>query len=79
MSVESGHGNEGGRKGLSLTALGGIVFLVLAVLTGVEYVVSQEMESNFAPLAVIAFLKAGPILWYFMHVMRAWRSGEGGH
>lgn len=53
------------------------IFLVLAVLTVVEYFLGTR-----APITVImwliALLKAGLILWFFMHVKRAF-SDEGGH
>ena len=53
-----------------------IVFLILAVLTAVEYAIAKQVDQNIPPLAVIALIKAGLIVWYFMHVVRAWRSHE---
>jgi caa(3)-type oxidase subunit IV len=55
---------------------GAAVFLVLAFFTVAEYFVAQEIEQNLAPLFVIAAVKAGLILWYFMHVSRSWRGGH---
>jgi len=53
------------------------IFLVLAILTIVEYFVGTR-----APVAAImwllAILKAGLVLWFFMHIKRAFRD-EGGH
>jgi caa(3)-type oxidase subunit IV len=54
---------------------GAAVFLALAVFTVIEYLVAQEVGSPLAPLFVIAAIKAGLILWYFMHVARSWRGG----
>lgn len=52
------------------------VFAILAALTVVEWFVGTEVDPNIAPLAVIAFIKAGLIVWYFMHVYRLWSSEE---
>lgn len=53
------------------------IFLVLAVLTVVEYFLGTRAP---VPLIMwlIALLKAGLVLWFFMHVKRAFRD-EGGH
>lgn len=56
---------------------GVVVFIVLAILTIVEYFLGV----NHVPailLWVIALAKAGLVLWFFMHVFRVFRS-EGGH
>lgn len=50
-----------------------IVFIVLAVLTGVEFFVAQAGGSAVL-LFLIAFAKTGLILNYFMHVYRLWRE-----
>lgn len=50
-----------------------MVFIVLAILTGVEYLVSQYLDSMIL-LLLIAFVKAGLIVNYFMHVYRLWRE-----
>jgi hypothetical protein len=56
---------------------GVIVFLVLALLTGVEYLLgTSQVLAVF--LWIIAIAKAGLVLWFFMHVYRVTRS-EGGH
>ncbi len=57
---------------------GWMVFLALAVLTIVEYIVAVGVDANLPVIAVIALGKAGFIVYYFMHVVRAWR-GEAGH
>jgi heme/copper-type cytochrome/quinol oxidase subunit 4 len=53
-------------------AVGLAVFFVLAVFTGVEYAIAKEVEQSLVPLVIIAALKAGLILWYFMHLSRTW-------
>jgi heme/copper-type cytochrome/quinol oxidase subunit 4 len=55
-----------------------IVILTLAVLTGIEYAVSKEIEQNVIPLVLMAQVKAGLILWFFMHIKRV-NSKEGEH
>jgi len=49
------------------------IFLILAVLTGVEYVVSQYVPSSIL-LFLVALVKAALIVNYFMHVYRLWRE-----
>jgi len=60
------------RRGLS-------VFLVLAVLTAVEYVVAVGLDS--IPLLIVllsaaAVGKCWAIVVYFMHIGRLWRGEE---
>lgn len=67
----SAHGADAMRIGL-------YVFAVLAVLTVIEYVIAVSLDMNLAILMAIAVAKAALILYYFMHVVRAWTgSGEG--
>jgi cytochrome c oxidase subunit IV len=57
------------------------VIVLLAVLTGLEYVIAVELDVIpllVTLLALIAVIKAGLILNYFMHFPRVWR-GEGAH
>ena len=56
--------------------LGGTVLLGLAVLTAVEYAFGVRGLSIVA-LFIIALIKAGMILNYFMHVSRLWSEEEG--
>ena len=49
------------------------VFVVLAVLTAVEYAVALSLHSTVL-LFIIALLKAAAIVQYFMHVYRLWRE-----
>ena len=58
--------------------IGLIVIVILAALTGIEYVVATEIEENLIPLILMAQLKAALILWYFMHIRRV-RATEGEH
>lgn len=55
---------------------GVIVFAVLAVLTAIEYVVG--VSSGTALLLVLALVKAGIVVNYYMHIRRL-SSPEGGH
>jgi cytochrome c oxidase subunit 4 len=57
---------------------GVMVFGGLALLTIIEYFVGTlELGSIF--LWVIALLKAGLVLWFFMHVFRVFGVEEEGH
>ena len=56
---------------------GVIVFIILAVLTGVEYGVAITTQA-WGALFVMALLKASLVLQYYMHVGRL-TAGEGGH
>jgi heme/copper-type cytochrome/quinol oxidase subunit 4 len=61
---------------------GVVIFIILAVLTAIEYVLGiLENPSVYALLWIIAILKAGLVLWYFMHLQRVFRAdaGEGDH
>ncbi len=55
--------------------LGGTVLLGLAVLTAVEYALGVRGISVVA-LFIVALIKAGMILNYFMHVSRLWEEEE---
>ena len=50
-----------------------LVFLALAVLTAVEFVVSRQFNSTVI-LVLIALIKSGLIVNFFMHVYRLWRE-----
>ncbi len=58
--------------------VGVIIFLVLAVLTGVEYWIAVSMTGNLLPLSLIALAKVGLIAYFFMHIAQI-RYREGGH
>jgi caa(3)-type oxidase subunit IV len=55
---------------------GWVVFLILAVLTAVEWFVAVLITANLPILIVIALAKAGLIVHYFMHIVRLWQGGE---
>jgi len=54
-----------------------LVILVLAVLTAFEFWLAHQY-SDVTFLMMIAAVKAGFVIWFFMHVKRLW-SVEGGH
>ena len=55
---------------------GWVVFLWLAVLTAVEFIVAVTVDANLLIMVGIALLKAGLIVYYFMRVFRIWRGEE---
>ncbi len=56
--------------------VGLVVFVILAVLTGVEYLLAVSIDANLPILMVVAIAKAVLIMYYFMHVARSWGSSE---
>ncbi|GAP05469.1 MAG TPA: hypothetical protein DEQ80_11410 [Anaerolinea thermolimosa] len=56
---------------------GVLVFVFLAILTAIEYFIGTH-ELPVILLWVIALIKAGLVIWYFMHLKRAFRE-EGEH
>ena len=62
---------------LSDLSRGVVVFLVLAVLTAVEYYLGVSQVPSII-LWVIALVKGSLVVWFFMHVFRVFGS-EGGH
>lgn len=53
------------------------VLIVLVVLTALEYWVAAALQTGVMPyLAVIAVIKAGLIVQYFMHLSQLWSSEE---
>lgn len=65
------------KKPVSELRRGVMVFLALAVLTAVEYVIGTN-EAPAIFLWVIAILKGALVLVYFMHITRL-SGSEGGH
>ena len=51
-----------------------IVIIVLAVLTAIEFGISVGLPSPNLVLAVIALIKAGLIVHYFMHITQLGRK-----
>jgi heme/copper-type cytochrome/quinol oxidase subunit 4 len=70
----NGSNGAGGHAASGMS--GFIVFVVLAVMTVVEYAIATQMDNPMVLLVVIAIAKAALILWYFMHVARAWLAGR---
>ena len=52
-----------------------IVFIALVALTVAEFFVAALLNSLVA-LLLIALLKAGLIVYYFMHIYNLWNSEE---
>ncbi len=56
-----------------------IIFAILAVITVIEYAIGVR-EAPVGVMAVLALIKAGLVIWFFMHVARVFNpSDEGGH
>ncbi len=56
---------------------GMVVIVALAVLTAIEFWVATQLETGlFAILVVIALIKAGLIVEYFMHYSQLFGSEE---
>lgn len=73
------HSSEAEKPGKGAAFMQGVIVLVvLAVLTGAEYGIAIAMPALWIALIVIALIKAGIVLYYFMHISRVLR-GEGGH
>ncbi len=53
------------------------VFLALAILTGIEYFVSQ-VSSSATIMMLLGLVKAYAVVYYFMHINRLWTQ-DGGH
>ncbi len=52
-----------------------MVFIALAVLTAVEYFIGTH-EAPVVFMWIIALAKAGLVVWYFMHIKRAFSEEE---
>jgi hypothetical protein len=57
---------------------GVVVFLVLAVITAVEFFLGTH-GSPAIFLWIMALTKGGLVLWFFMHLARVFSAEEGGH
>lgn len=51
------------------------IFWVLMVLSLIEVGISIYLESTVL-LMIVALLKAGLVVYYFMHIYRLWRPEE---
>ena len=65
------------KKGLALRR-GAIIFLGLAILTAVEFILAK-MSVPSVILWIIALSKAGLVINFFMHISRLFEPDEGGH
>ncbi len=54
------------------------VFIALAVLTLVEFIIGINLANPAVPLLIIALIKAGLIVQFFMHIYRLWREEKHG-
>jgi heme/copper-type cytochrome/quinol oxidase subunit 4 len=73
----SSDGSEEAReeKGrMSPAAVGWMVFVILAVLAVVEYLVFLEVTRNLPWMIIMNVIDAALILVYFMHLPRLWRG-----
>ena len=57
---------------------GFLIFVGLAILTALEFWVATAAGGSVAFLFIIALVKAGVIIQYYMHLESVW-SGEGAH
>ena len=62
--------------GKSKAGIGWWIFVGLAIMTGIEYLIAIALNINLFFLAQIAILKAGLIAVYFMHIGRAFERPE---
>jgi hypothetical protein len=61
---------EGAARKLSAGRLAFMVFVALAWLTGIEYVIAIETSYNIIVLMIIAAMKTALIAFFFMRFMR---------
>ncbi|TLN27496.1 hypothetical protein FDZ74_01345 [bacterium] len=65
------------KKGLALRR-GVIIFLGLAILTAVEFILAKMSVPSII-LWIIALSKAGLVINFFMHISRLFEPEDGGH
>lgn len=65
------------KKGLAFRR-GLIVFIGLAILTALEFILAQSAAPSLT-LWIVAILKAGLVIHFFMHLSRLFQPDEGGH
>lgn len=63
-----------GRERVRRIGLLMVIFLIAG--TVIEYIVSKVLSTNVPILVALNIAEAAGILWFFMHVRRAWRSEE---
>ncbi len=58
---------------------GVIVIILLAILTAVEFIISNATDGgSLVPLVIIALIKTGLIVQYFMHLPRTLNPDDEG-
>ena len=70
----SGRGQDSGRSARLTLMIASLVGL--AVLTALEFAVASLLEGSVVFLFVLALVKAGVILQYYMHMDRVWSEEE---
>ena len=63
---------------LNALTRGVVIFIILAVLTGIEYVLGI-LEVPSILLWIVALMKGGLVLWYFMHLPRVFSTTGEDH
>jgi hypothetical protein len=63
---------EGNKSGAYRT--GWWVFIALAAVTGFEFWLSNATQGTLIYLTFTSLLKAGLIVYYFMHVTQLWQG-----
>ncbi|UCG25206.1 MAG: cytochrome C oxidase subunit IV family protein [Chloroflexota bacterium] len=53
-----------------------IVFVVLAILTAVEFWLALNLDDATVPLLIVALVKAALIVQFFMHIYRLRREED---
>ncbi|MBI4201811.1 MAG: cytochrome C oxidase subunit IV family protein [Chloroflexi bacterium] len=70
MNMQSARQKQAMQRGLW-------VIVALVTLTVVDFLIATQIpHGNLVYLAVFAFVEAGVILYYFMHITQLWRSHE---
>ena len=52
------------------------VFIAIGALTLVEFFFAFNLENPAVPILIIAMIKSGLIVQFFMHIYRLWRVEE---
>lgn len=52
------------------------VFIAVGALTLVEFFFAINLENPAVPVLIIAMIKSGLIVQFFMHIYRLWRVEE---
>jgi len=64
----------------SALSQGVVIFVYLAILTGLEYIIAINIPNSVVLLALIAMVKAGLVVYYYMHIYKLGDDDHGaGH